>query len=392
MIRSLAACTAMALGLCLAPSLAPPVSADGLLVVGRAPVSATPGQTLPLGALFSVPATGLAPQYLDVVVTLTGGLTFPDGTQVSVRKGGNAMLEALGIAVTANGSGVAAIKVTAVVKNLTSVDEAATAVNIPVPLVSGVGTVSATAGQILPLTSLFTFGKATGIAVREIDAVLTLTGGLVLSNGAQSIAVSGADVVSGPNALDVLKVTANSSGTATIKITVSTTTLKINADATTMVNVPAPAPPKTAPPIPAPAPTVAPAPTAAPSPVSTAAPAPVGASAPAPASNRVPTAIGKSAVVKANTPTGIVLKGTDPEGAQLVYSVVDFPGSGRLTGRAPNLSYLPDKGFVGTDAFTFTVSDSVSTSEEAVVSITVISAKKVVAKKAVVRKATKNGK
>ena len=99
--------------------------------------------------------------------------------------------------------------------------------------------------------------------------------------------------------------------------------------------------------------------------------------------HRPPTAIGKSVVVKKNTATAVALKGTDPEGAALVYSVVDFPENGRLTGRAPNLAYKPDSGFVGTDAFTFTVSDGVTTSEVAAESVTVISAK------AVVRRATK---
>ena len=47
---------------------------------------------------------------------------------------------------------------------------------------------------------------------------------------------------------------------------------------------------------------------------------------------------------------------------------------------------MPEKEFVGTDAFTFTVSDRVSTAEEAVVSITVISAKKVVVRKTTKKK------
>lgn len=91
-------------------------------------------------------------------------------------------------------------------------------------------------------------------------------------------------------------------------------------------------------------------------------------------------------MVKNNTATAVVLKGTGPDGKPLQYSVVDFPENGRLAGRAPNLSYVPDSGFVGTDAFTFTVSDGVSTSETAVVSVTVISTKTV--KAAVPRKVT----
>ena len=85
-------------------------------------------------------------------------------------------------------------------------------------------------------------------------------------------------------------------------------------------------------------------------------------------------------MVKKNAATAIALKGAGPEGAALVYSVVDFPENGRLTGRAPNLTYKPDAGFVGTDTFTYTVSDGVTTSEAAAVSITVVSTKAVVRK------------
>ena len=146
-----------------------------------------------------------------------------------------------------------------------------------------------------------------------------------------------------------------------------TTTLASAAPTTT----PAPVNPAPAPVNPAPAP-VHPAP----APVN---PAPAPPAAPV-TGNQPPTAVGKSAVVKKNTATAVVLKGTDPERAPLVYSVADFPEHGRLTGRAPNLTYKPDSGFVGTDAFTFTVSDGVSTSEPAAVSITVISTKAVVRK------------
>jgi hypothetical protein len=88
--------------------------------------------------------------------------------------------------------------------------------------------------------------------------------------------------------------------------------------------------------------------------------------------------------VGANTATAIVLEATDAAGAQLAFSVVVLPERGRLTGRSPNPIYLPDKGFTGTDAFSFTASDGVLTSEEAVVSL--ISAKQAVAKKAVAKR------
>ncbi len=382
LIRSLAACSAVALGLSMAPGVAPPASAESVLVAGRAPVSATPGQTLLLGALFSPAISGVVPQYLDVVVTLTGGLTFPEGSQVLIRQGGNALPLALGIAVTAKSSGVATVKVTALVNNRAIVDEAVTAVDVPilapppdVRLITAAGPASVKVGQTLLLGSLFK-PVETGKQFNTLRYLVSvdMTGGLVfVANGAQSTGASGLNALK-----DVLliEVRANSPGTVRLRITAMTPNFEVKDEATESVNVPAPVPAPTVPPVPAPAPTAG-------------ASGPAATTAPASSGNRPPTAVGKSAVVKVNTSTALALKGTDPEGATLVYSVVDFPEHGRLTGRAPNLSYVPDKGFVGADAFTFTVSDRASTSEEAVVSITVIPAKKAVVRKATVRKTTK---
>ena len=74
LIRSFAACSAVALVFSLAPGIAPSASAAGVLVTSQATVPATPGQTLPLAALFQ-PVRVVSPsfQYVSVVVTLTGG-------------------------------------------------------------------------------------------------------------------------------------------------------------------------------------------------------------------------------------------------------------------------------------------------------------------------------
>ena len=388
LIRSLAACSAVALGLSLAPGIAPPASAAGVLVTNRATVSATPGQTLPLAALFQpVQVSSPGFQYLNVVVTLTGGLTFADGAQVIAGQGSAALPSVMGIPVTAKSFGTATLKVTALLNNAPIADEATTTVDVPAPaprpgevrLLTTVGTATATAGQPLQLGSLFKaveVGKQFNI-VRTVIGV-TLTGGLVFAaNGEQSTALGGTNAM-----FDALLITvrANISGTVTLKVTAKTANFDITDEATAAVNVPTAGPAPAPPTVPA----AAPATTAAP--VPTAAQAPGATGAPASSGNRPPTAVGKSVVVKASTATAIALKGTDPEGAALVYSIVDFPENGRLTGRAPNLTYLPEKGFVGTDAFSFTVSDRVSTSEEAVVSITVISAKKVVVRKTTKKK------
>ena len=229
-------------------------------------------------------------------------------------------------------------------------------------LVASPATVPATAGQVLPLAALFQpIPRGSFPSFQYVNVVVTLSGGLTASDGGQTIAAQG------PTALLTvlgIPVTAKSSGRATLRVTALDNNVPISDDATTTVEVPTPAT----------------APASVP-------PTTAGATgAPAASGNRPPTAVGKGAVVRANTATAIGLKGTDPEGATLVYSVVDFPENGRLTGRAPNLTYVPEKGFVGADAFTFTVSDRVSTSEEAVISITVISAKKAVVRRAVKKK------
>src|SRR5690606_14884070 len=50
---------------------------------------------------------------------------------------------------------------------------------------------------------------------------------------------------------------------------------------------------------------------------------------------------------------------------------IGAPAHGVLTGTAPNLTYMPDAGFSGTDSFEFTVSDGRFTSAVATVEITV---------------------
>ena len=65
------------------------------------------------------------------------------------------------------------------------------------------------------------------------------------------------------------------------------------------------------------------------------------------------------------------LGGLDPEGKPLAFAVADPPSHGALSGTPPSLVYAPAPGYRGADAFTFTVSDSASTSGKATVSITV---------------------
>ena len=192
LIRFLAACVALTLVSSLAPGFAPPVSAAGGLVTSPETVPATPGQTLALGTLFQpVRGASLSFQYISVVVTLTGGLTFPDGGQTITSQGPVALPSALGIPVIAKGFGRATLKVTASDNGQPITDEATTMVDVvrpaplpgEVPLLTTVGTASAKVGQPLKIGSLFKavdMENQFNLVKTTID--VTLTGGLVFAD------------------------------------------------------------------------------------------------------------------------------------------------------------------------------------------------------------------
>jgi Tol biopolymer transport system component len=67
--------------------------------------------------------------------------------------------------------------------------------------------------------------------------------------------------------------------------------------------------------------------------------------------------------------TTITLRATDPEGDALVYRLVDLPDHGQASLRGDVVTYRPGKTFAGVDTFTYQVSDGLSWSTEATVSI-----------------------
>jgi hypothetical protein len=87
--------------------------------------------------------------------------------------------------------------------------------------------------------------------------------------------------------------------------------------------------------------------------------------------NRAPVADPQQVIVPEDTPTGIVLTGSDPDGNQLTFSVVTGPAHGTLTGVSANLTYTPNANYYGTDSFTFRVFDGQDFSNTATVSITI---------------------
>src|SRR5262249_22160456 len=67
--------------------------------------------------------------------------------------------------------------------------------------------------------------------------------------------------------------------------------------------------------------------------------------------NEPPIAFDESVVTSFNTPTAVLLTGVDPEGDSLSFTVTSNPAHGGLSGTPPNLTYTPNSGYTGSDAF-----------------------------------------
>jgi hypothetical protein len=80
-------------------------------------------------------------------------------------------------------------------------------------------------------------------------------------------------------------------------------------------------------------------------------------------------AVPRSVTTDAGQPVSFTLQGVDVGGASLTYSLVISPVKGALSGALPNLTYTPITGFVGADYLTFKVSNGVTESQPADVSI-----------------------
>ena len=87
--------------------------------------------------------------------------------------------------------------------------------------------------------------------------------------------------------------------------------------------------------------------------------------------NDAPVANARGVITNEDTPTAILLTGSDVEGSPLTYAVVASPTNGALSGTGANLTYTPNPNYNGSDSFTFKVNDGALDSSEATVSITV---------------------
>jgi hypothetical protein len=86
---------------------------------------------------------------------------------------------------------------------------------------------------------------------------------------------------------------------------------------------------------------------------------------------RTITAHPQSVILNKNNNVNIVLTCSDNLGPILNYTIIDQPLNGSLTGTAPDLIYTPNQDFIGTDSFTFKVSDESLESSVTAVDITI---------------------
>ncbi len=87
--------------------------------------------------------------------------------------------------------------------------------------------------------------------------------------------------------------------------------------------------------------------------------------------NVAPVANSQTLNTQNNAQLQLVLTGSDLNRDTLTYSVASSPVHGSVTGTPPNLTYQPDENYVGSDEFTFVVSDGALNSNEAKVTFSV---------------------
>ena len=74
--------------------------------------------------------------------------------------------------------------------------------------------------------------------------------------------------------------------------------------------------------------------------------------------NWPPVAYAQAVVTGVGAARSVTLRGFDYDGDALTYSVVTLPAHGNFSGTLPNVTYTPVAGYLGSDAFTFKVTDS----------------------------------
>jgi hypothetical protein len=90
-----------------------------------------------------------------------------------------------------------------------------------------------------------------------------------------------------------------------------------------------------------------------------------------PGTNHAPVAISTNFVTQEDQAVPAVLAGFDPDGDELSFQVVTPPAHGTLSGTGSSLSYTPAANYAGADGFTYLVTDGVSNSSPATVTLTI---------------------
>ncbi len=87
--------------------------------------------------------------------------------------------------------------------------------------------------------------------------------------------------------------------------------------------------------------------------------------------NSPPVADDQAVSTPKDTPVAITLTASDANGDALTFAIVTGPTDGALSGTAPNVTYTPNAGFIGTDSFSFKANDGTVDSNIATVTIEV---------------------
>lgn len=89
--------------------------------------------------------------------------------------------------------------------------------------------------------------------------------------------------------------------------------------------------------------------------------------------NDAPVATPQSLETTESIGKNIVMSGDDIDvGDTLSFEIVSAPTNGTISGTPPNITYIPDTGFFGSDSFTYRANDSIELSLPAVVAIEVL--------------------
>ena len=87
--------------------------------------------------------------------------------------------------------------------------------------------------------------------------------------------------------------------------------------------------------------------------------------------NDAPLVAAQAVATAESQPIGFTLTATDVDSTALTFSVATQPAHGTLTGTPPDLTYMPDQFYFGTDTFTYTASDGIDPSAPATVTLAI---------------------